>query len=423
MAQRIAKDIRRLSDVASIGRLPAPAKGNKVYYDDDVAGFGVRVTAKGAKAFIFNYRTKAGRERRITIGRDPNWTIGAARAKAKQLRRLVDDGGDPLGDIAEVRAAPTVADLCDRFIAEHLPKKRPSTVDAYQRILKLHVRPHFGAHTKVADVRFEDIDKLHGAVSKNGGPYIANRTVAVLGKMFSLAIRWHMRADNPVKGIERNSESKRKRYLSGEELAALTAALATHPDKQIANIIRVLLLTGARRGEVLAMRWDDVELNKKDEKGNDIGVWTKPGSTTKQKTDHVVPLSAPARQLLSEIGDALGKRPRGEYVFPGGGETGHVVAIKKGWASLCKAAGINGLRIHDLRHSFASQLASSGASLPLIGALLGHSNPATTARYAHLFDDPQRAAVERVGAIIGAAGKGAKKPAEFPAPKGGRARR
>lgn len=157
---------------------------------------------------------------------------------------------------------------------------------------------------------------------------------------------------------------------------------------------------------MLAMRWPDLDLT--------AGVWTKLGSTTKQKTDHVVPLSAPARQLLNEIRDEhVSKHPRkpiDEYVFAGAGSTKHIVEIKKSWRSICRAAGIRGLRIHDLRHSFASQLASGGASLPLIGALLGHSNPATTHRYAHLFDDPQRAAVERVGAIIGAAGKG--EPAE-----------
>jgi hypothetical protein len=284
---------KRLSD-AVVRRLPIPAKGNTITYDDNVAGFGCRVTAADARSFVLNYRTKDGTERRITIGRFPNWATTAARAKAKELRREIDDGGDPLGKIETAREAPTVADLCDRFIEEHLPRKRPSTIDAYKRILALHVRPHFsrhakkevadGRHTKVAAVEFADIDNLHRHVTKNSGSYIANRTVAVLSKMFALAIKWKWRTDNPAKGIERNTESKRKRYLSGDELARLTAALAAHPDKQTANIVRLLLLTGSRRGEILSMRWADI---------ND-GTWTKPGSTTKQKTDHVVPLSAPA---------------------------------------------------------------------------------------------------------------------------------
>jgi integrase len=373
---------------AVIKRLTPPKSGNRIYFDVEPAGFGCRVTAGGTRAFIFNYRVQGtGQQRRVTIGHFPNWTTSAARTEARRLRRLVDGGGDPRGDFEGQREAPTVAELCDRFEEEHLPRKRPATVESYTRLLKLHIRPHFGQFKKVTDVTFSDVDALHRKVTKAGSVYAANRCVAVLSKMFSLAIKWQMRADNPAKGVERNAESKRKRYLTGDELARLTAALSKCSDRQFANIIRLLLLTGARRGEVLAMKWVDVDLAK--------GVWTKPGSTTKQKTDHVVPLSAPARQLLAEI------KTRGEFVFPSDGKTGHVVEIKKSWASLCKAAGINGLRAHDLRHSFASQLVSGGASLPLIGALLGHSNPTTTHRYAHLFDDPQRAAVEKVGSIVG----------------------
>ena len=225
--------------------------------------------------------------------------------------------------------------------------------------------------------------------------------------MFSLAARWGMRDDNPCKGVERNVEHHRRRYLVGDELARLIKALAEHDDRQAADIIRLLLLTGARRGEVLAMRWADVDLTE--------GTWSKPPSSTKQREHHQVPLSAPARQLLSEIRKRqAGKQHAvGEYVFPGVGSSGHVVELKRAWRRICKAAGITGLRIHDLRHSYASQLASGGTSLPMIGALLGHSNPATTHSYSHLFDDPLRAATERVGAIITAAGKPAEEPVKL----------
>ena len=172
----------------------------------------------------------------------------------------------------------------------------------------------------------------------------------------------------------------------------LTTALAGHPDRQAADIVRMLLLTGCRRGEALAAKWADIDLG--------AGTWSKPASTTKQAADHVVPLSAPARQLLSDI---AGSGSAGAYVFPSHGAAGHRTTIKRNWRQITKAAEIAGLRIHDLRHSFASELASGGASLPLIGALLGHSSPVTTARYAHLYDDPQRAAVERVGAAVEAA--------------------
>ena len=389
-----SEDKRQSLTDALVRRLPAPAKGNKITYDADLAGFGCRVTAAGARSFVFNYRVKGtGQERRVTVGQFPSWSASAARTEAKRLRHVVDGGGDPRGDAEDLRQAPTVADLCDRFEREYLPRKRQTTVDAYSRLIRLHIKPHFGKYTKVADVAFSDIDRLHRNVTKTGSVYSANRCVAVLSKMFSLAIQWQMRDTNPAKGIERNAEVKRKRYLSGDELARLTTALAKHPDKQFADIIRLLMLTGARKMEVMSIKFSDITFAK------DKGVWTKLGSTTKQKSDHVVPLSAPAVQLLSGI------KRRGEFVFPGDGKTGHVVEIKKGWAALCQDADITGLRIHDLRHSFASQLVSSGASLELIGALLGHSNPSTTARYSHLFDDPQRAAVEKVGAIVGNAAK------------------
>jgi integrase len=385
----------RLTD-AIVRRLPAPKQGKAITVDADVPGFGIRVTANGARSYVLRYTTRAGRERTYTIGDATVWRTTDARDRARELRREIEDGGDPLGAIEAERAAPTVLDLIARFRSEHLPKKRPRTASEYGYLLQLHIEPHFGQHTKVADVRFEDIDALHRKITKTGSPYAANRCIAVLSKMFSLAIRWHMRETNPVKGIERNKEYHRRRYLSSDELVRLTEALAKHPDKKAADAIRLLLMTGARRGEVLSMRWDDVE----------DGTWSKPPSSTKQKEHHQVPLSAPALQLLADIRKR--QRPRTDFVFPSHGTSGHRVELKKDWAALCKAAGIEGLRIHDLRHSYASQLVSGGASLPLIGALLGHSNPTTTARYAHLFRDPLRAATEKVGAVIIAAGQPAK---------------
>jgi integrase len=386
---------QRLTD-AIVKRLSMPESGKRITPDSELPGFGIRVTAAGARSYVLRYTTRAGRERTFTIGDAAVWQCTAARDKARELRRQVEDGGDPLGDIETEREAPTVVDLIERFRAEHLPRKRPSTRDAYDRILRLHVEPHFGQHTKVADVRFEDIDALHRKITSDGGTYIANRTVAVLGKAFSLAVRWRWRETNPTKGVERNTEFQRRRYLTGEELVRLVKALAKHPHREAADAIRMLMLTGARRGEVLAMRWDGIE----------DGVWSKLPSSTKQKEHHQVPLSAPAIQLLADIEKRQRRAgKRSEFVFPSNGATGHLVEIKKSWAQVTKAAGIEGLRIHDLRHSYASHLASGGASLALIGALLGHSNPLTTSRYAHLYRDPLKAATEKVGAVIAAAGK------------------
>jgi integrase len=327
-------DKDRLTD-SYIKKLTPPEKGSRIVYDayegskEAVAGFGIRITAAGARAFILNYRTESGRERRYTIGSFPDWQSAAARERAKGLKQRIDQGEDPLADIEAEREAPTVAELCDRFEAEHLPRKRPGTAADYRNILKNHVHPHFGKHIKVVDVEFKDVDRLHRKISETGHHHRANRVVAVLSKMFSLAIKWKMRTDNPCKGIERNAETKRKRYLSGEELARLTQALAGHDDRQAANIIRLLLLTGARRGEVLSARWADLDLV--------AGTWSKPASSTKQNQDHVVPLSAPARQLFAEIY----KQTKGkEFVFPSHGDSGHRVSIKSNWHAICAAAEI-----------------------------------------------------------------------------------
>ncbi|MCB9931530.1 MAG: site-specific integrase [Alphaproteobacteria bacterium] len=385
--------IMKLTD-ASVKKLEAPERGNRIHYDTEVKGFGVRVTAKGSRAFVLNYRTRAGRERRITIGSFPDWTTGAARAEAADLKRRVDGGDDPLGEVEADRGAKTVADLCQRYTAEQLPRLREGSQRDYAALIRRFILPEL-KHKTVAEVAFADIDGLHRKVTKSSGPYTANRMLAVASRMFALSIRWQWRTDNPCRGVERNTEEKRHRYLSGDELARLTQALAEHDDQQAANIVRLLLLTGARRGETQAARWADFDLA--------AGVWTKPGATTKQKSMHRVPLNAPARQLLAALREDA---PAGaEYVFPGRGGEGHRQEIKTAWRRLCIAAGIvtagkPSARLHDLRHTYASVLASAGLSLPVIGALLGHTQPATTARYAHLLDDPLRAATERAGAIV-----------------------
>jgi integrase len=377
---------------AAIKRLPVPERGNRITYDPGTSGFGVQVTAAGNRAFVLRYYNRAGRQRQYTIGNWPDWSVTGAREEARRLKRAVDQGDDPLAEITAERGAPTVHDLIERFLEEHVSRKRPHTQYDYKNVIERHIRPALG-RMKVTEVAWADVDALHRKITKAGRKTQANRVVAVASKMFALAIRWKMRVDNPAKGIERNAEQKRKRYPSAIELRRLTAALDELDDRQAADIFRLCLLTGCRVGEAMAARWGDVAIA--------TGKWTKPGSTTKQKTDHVVPLSAPARQLLA----ALRQRTNSEWVFPADSAPGHRVTVQKSWLALCKAARIGGLRIHDLRHGFASQLVSQGASLPLIGSLLGHSNPVTTHRYAHLFDDPQRAAVERVGAVISNAGK------------------
>jgi integrase len=380
-----------------VRELTGPEKGNRIAYDrgnDAVKGFGVRVTKAGAKSFILNY-TVAGRERRLTIGGYPTWKVAAAREQAKSLRRKVDSGDDPLAEKEAERDAATVSQLCDRYLVEHASRKRTGGGD--RSMIERFVRPRLGSR-KVAAITFDDLDGMHRKLTTESGPYSANRVAALLGKMFALAIRWRMRTDSPAKGIERNPEERRYRYLSGDELRRLTEALAACRSQQTANAVRLLLLTGARRGEVLGATWDQFDL--------EAGVWVKPSSHTKQKREHRVPISAPARQLLADIRDRAERRAAerhcepSTFVFPARTGDGPMTEIKTAWAGLCRVAQLDGVRLHDLRHTYASVLASAGLSLPVIGALLGHTQPGTTARYAHLFDDPLRAATERAGAIM-----------------------
>lgn len=419
--------------------LTPPETGNRITWDQTVRGFGVRITKAGARAFVLQYRV-GGRDRRLTIGAYPDWSVKAARDEAKRLKRDIDLGNDPLAAVEEERAAPTVAGLMDRFKAEVLPRNRPATATEYASLLDTFAKPEIG-RMKVEAVTYRDVAKLHRKVSERA-PYRANRLVAVLSRMFSWAIKEGDRTGaNPCKGVERNQEDKRERFLSPLELAHLSDELNRMRDRRTADAIRLLLLTGARRGEVLSATWEQFDLT--------AGVWTKPSAHTKQKKTHRVPLSAPALALLTDMQDQAGDGA--VYLFPGDGdECPHITTIKTAWHGVTKRAtvalwasqsdteagrlvadlttngklptwnavqaeaeargitlpaGLTDVRVHDLRHTYASVLASAGLSLPVIGALLGHTQTSTTARYAHLIDDTLRAATERAGALIGNAGK------------------
>src|SRR5262249_55968652 len=215
---------RRLTDQV-VRQLPPPVNGNRIAYDSDVPGFGCRVTAGGSRSFVLNYRRKAdGVERRYTIGSWPSWSVAAAREGAKRPRRAVDGGGDPVGEAQAMRDAPTVADLAERFLTEHVMRRRPSTQLAYRIVLRKYILPALG-RKKVATVGFEDVERLHSVVSRQL-PIQGNRVLAVTAAMFALAVKWRLRPDNPAKGVMRNREHQRRRYLRPDELARLTKALA-----------------------------------------------------------------------------------------------------------------------------------------------------------------------------------------------------
>ena len=247
------------------------------------------------------------------------------------------------------------------------------------------IRPELGA-TKVAAVRHRDIESLHRKISARA-PFRANRLVALLSKMFALSIRWDMRPDNPAKGIERTPERQRRRYLDKAELRRCVTAVSEHSDQTVACAIWLLMLTGARKMEILAATWDMFDVDK--------ATWVR--SHTKQKKEHRAPLSSAAIRIIVRL---KSERKNSAFLFPTHAKSGHLMDLKKSWKIICLRADLKDFRIHDLRHTYASYIVSNQHSLEVIGALLGHSQAQTTHRYAHLLDDPQRAATEQAGEIF-----------------------
>ncbi len=391
---------RRITNQAVMSLRP-PAKGNRVVWDRDLTGFGVRMTAAGAISFVLRYVIN-GRERRYTIGKHPDLSASAARELGTVLRGRIVAGLDPLDERRESREAATVAELCNDYMDRHAkPKKRPASIRADEQLIRLYIKPKLGAR-KVIAIGRRDLDEIHQALGEH--PYQANRLLALLSKMFSLAVAWGWRGDNPAKGVERFAEHRRERWLQANELGALSKAIEVYPDRRIADAIRLLILTGSRRGEVLNATWDQFDLAR--------AVWTKPSHHTKQNRTEHIPLSGPARLLVSDIRDraieTLGDEAKLKdfpYLFPGDKDGQPLRELRRAWKAICAAAGLEGVRVHDLRHTYASHLVSGGHSLPLIGRLLGHTQAATTQRYAHIADDPLRKATEDFGAIFGNASK------------------
>jgi integrase len=379
-----------------VDALMPPMRGETVVWDPEVKGYGLRISSTGRRTYFIHKRTKAGRQIKAKLGVHGDITAEEARQAAIRELGRIAGGIDPADERRRARAAAaklrrtlTIAQLCEKYLAEHaLVHNRPRTVETYRHVIERHIKPRLG-DIRVPDLEHDDIAALHRDMKPT--PYLANLMVAVLSRILGLAVRnWKMRPDNPATGMTHYPEEKRQRYLSVAELGPLAAALAGHPRQIAANALRMLLLTGARSGEVLAMCWEEVERQP--------GVWIKPSAHTKQKSEHRVPLSPGARQLLADM--RRYRKPGETLVFPGRLPGQPLQDIHKTWAACCATAGIEGVRIHDLRHSYASILASAGLSLPIIGALLGHTQAATTHRYAHLFADPLLEATTRVSTLL-----------------------
>lgn len=418
-----------------------PTAHDAFLWDVEVPGFGCKVTPRGRRIFVLQYWAN-GRSRRVTLGRyGVELTVDQARTKAKGLRGQVADGGDPAAARAKARAMPTLTEFAERYLIEHaMAKKKPLSIEADRRNLDKHILPALG-RLRVNSITRADVARFHAAMRAT--PTLANRCLALLSKMFSLSEAWDFRPDgsNPARHVQKYRERKVERFLSEAELARLGAVLEAaaqageHPS--VVAAIRMLLLTGCRRNEILTLKWAYVDLER--------GCLRLPDSKTGSKT---VLLGAPALELLAGL-------PRSEgnpYVLPGKVPGKHYVGLEKAWFRLRKRAtvrlwaesestpaaalvarleaqlgraplyeecletarekglemptGLRDVRLHDLRHTHASIGAGSGESLILIGALLGHRQAATTQRYAHLSDNPLRAAANRISGRVDAALKG-----------------
>ena len=370
-------------------------KPSEIAWDTEVKGFGARCQRRD-KVYILKARVH-GRQRWFSIGPHGSpWTVGMARSEARRILGEVASKKDPATARNAEKANPTVADLAIMFLQEHVrTKRKASTAEFCRDILERIVVPKLG-RIRVVDVTHSDVARLHHSLRRT--PYQANRVLAVVSKMFNWAEPKGYRESNsnPCRHVEKNPEKGRERFLSEDELVRLAVVLneserdGSESPFTIAAI-RMMVFTGARRGEILNLEWGHVDFDK--------AMLLLPDSKTGKKTIY---LSPPALEVLAN----LPRQENNPYVICGGKPGEHLVNLTKPWGRVRKRAGLEDVRLHDLRHSFASEAASGGLSLPMIGKLLGHTQVATTQRYAHLAADPVRAANEAIGQRIAAMMKG-----------------
>lgn len=382
----MAKLTKRVVDQAS-----ANSKATGLW-DDELKGFGLRVWPSGRKVYIVKCRIK-GRQRFITIGPHGPVTAEQARVRAFEILSEAKGGRDPAKELDQARKAPTMKGLGERFLKEHVAVRcKPSTQAEYKRSVELFINPRIGTR-KVTDVERKDIAELHHGLSHI--PYQANRTLGVLSKMFNLAEVWGLRPDgsNPCLHVKKYVEQKRERFLDVREFTALGKVLREverdgSETQSAVDAIRLLMLTGCRLSEIMTLQWAHVDIKAR--------ALRLPDSKTGAKIVHFGKMAADVLKGIEKLDD-------NPYVVTGKKPGSHLTDLQHPWRRIRAKAKLDEVRIHDLRHSYASGALALGEGLPMIGKLLGHTQVQTTARYAHLANDPVKTAGGKVSDMIGAA--------------------
>ncbi|MHB0955904.1 MAG: tyrosine-type recombinase/integrase [Pirellulaceae bacterium] len=384
----------------TIEALKPPQTARVYVYDTKQPGLAICITSAGTRTF-YVYRKLNGRPERVRLGAWPEMTVAQARTvAARDLGQMVA-GIDPNAARKTNRSAPTFREMFDEFV--ELPTrtraKRPKslkTIKDYRLQFEGYLADWHGR--KISTVSRVEIEKLHNRLAAGRGQYTANRVLALVKALYATAIDLGYLKVNPATGVRPFEEETRERFLSAEELPRFFAAVAEEPSEKVRDFIWLALFTGQRRGNVLAMKWADVNL--------DQAIWIMPSTKTGR---HEVPLTQEALDVLRRRQRAKGAS---EYVLPGRHERGHLMDPMRQWRGILERAGIANLRIHDLRRSLGSWQAITGASLQVVGKTLGHRRPETTAIYSRLSDDPVRSAMATATAAMvkaSEAGKGTAK--------------
>ena len=374
---------------ASIESLPIPQKGWKYHYDIKVQGLGIGIGSTGKRSFIL-YRKINGVPERFTLGRYPDLTIEQARGKASDINSDIANGLNPAETKRSNKKEITLGELFSEYLERYALPRGKKTISDMQD----NFRRYLGkwANRKLSNISKRDVEKLHYRLGKEIGAHTANRTLELLRSILNKAIAWGLFSKvNPVVGIEKFPLKSRDRFLHADELPRFFQALGEEPNEIIRDYVLLSLLTGARKANMLTMRWEDINLDRAE--------WHI--KETKNGTSQTVTLSPEAVHILQNR--KLSESSK--FVFPGNGKTEHLMDPKKGWKRILKRSGIDDLRIHDLRRTLGSWQAKTGASLAIIGKSLNHKNQNTTAIYARLDLDPVRESVNTAtNAILAAAG-------------------